>query len=113
MDTVIITGGSGLIGRALSLFLVSRGFQVIIFSRNPGAYRKSLPGISYAAWNIEEQSVNEEAFRKAKYVIHLAGASVADKPWTAKRKKEIVESRTNSSALLIKAMKSIPNEIVS
>ncbi|HEY4935118.1 MAG TPA: NAD-dependent epimerase/dehydratase family protein, partial [Puia sp.] len=89
MDTVIITGGTGLIGRALSLFLVSRGFEVIIFSRNPRAQRKSSQGISYAAWNIDEQSVNEESFQKAKYVIHLAGAGVADKPWTDKRKKEI------------------------
>ena len=104
MDTVIITGGTGLIGKALSSFLVSRGYQVIIFSRNPGAHRKSSPGISYAAWNIDEQSINEEAFQKAKYIIHLAGAGVADKPWTDKRKKEIVESRTKSSELLIKAL---------
>jgi len=100
-------------GTALSRFLASRGNQVIILTRNPKAYRSSSPGISYAAWNIDEQSVNEEAFQKAKYVVHLAGAGVADKPWTEKRKKEIVESRTRSSELLIKAMSRIPNEIVS
>src|SRR5450755_1777145 len=113
MDTVIITGGTGLIGTALSKFLASRGFQVIILSRNPKAHRSSSPGITYAAWNIVEQSANEEAFQKAKHIIHLAGAGVADKPWTEKRKKEILESRTNSSALLIKAISRIPNEIVS
>ena len=113
METVILTGGTGLIGTALSRFLASRGNQVIILTRNPKAYRSSSPGISYAAWNIDEQSVNEEAFQKAKYVVHLAGAGVADKPWTEKRKKEIVESRTRSSELLIKAMSRIPNEIVS
>jgi uncharacterized protein (TIGR01777 family) len=113
MDSVIITGGTGLIGTVLSKFLVARGFEVIILSRDPKAHRSSSPGISYAAWNIEEQSANEEAFQKAKYIIHLAGAGVADKPWTEKRKKEIVESRTKSSALLIKAMSQIPNQIVS
>ncbi|HCL84438.1 MAG TPA: TIGR01777 family protein [Chitinophagaceae bacterium] len=113
METVIITGGTGLIGTAMSKFLLSRGFQVIILTRDPKAHRSSVPGISYAAWNIEEQSANEEAFQKAKYVIHLAGAGVVDKPWTNKRKKEIVESRTRSSELLIKAMTSIPNKIVS
>ncbi len=113
MDTVIITGGTGLIGRSLSIFLVSRGFRVIIFSRTPRTYRKSSPEISYAAWNLDEQTVNEEAFQQAKYIIHLAGAGVADKPWTDKRKREIIESRTRSSELLIKAMKSIPNNIVS
>src|SRR5450755_4532308 len=111
METVILTGGTGLIGTALSGFLVSRGNQVIIFTRNPKEYRSSSPGISYAAWNIDEQSVNEEAFRKAKYVIHLAGAGVADKPWTEKRKKEIIESRTLSSTLLVKALDSIPNQV--
>ena len=52
-------------------------------------------------------------YKKAKYIIHLAGAGVADKPWTEKRKKEIVESRANSSELLVKALRNIPNEIVS
>ncbi len=113
MDTVIITGGTGLIGNALSKFLLSRGYQVVILTRNPKSHRSSSPGISFAAWNIDEHSVNEEVFRKAKYVIHLAGAGVADKSWTEKRKKEIVESRTKSSALLVKAMGSIPNEIIS
>jgi len=113
MDTVIITGGTGLIGTALSKFLVSAGLQVIILSRNPGEHRSSSPGIEYAAWNIEEQSVNESAFQKAKYIVHLAGAGVADKPWTEKRKTEIVESRTQSSALLIKALRNIPNKVES
>jgi uncharacterized protein (TIGR01777 family) len=113
MDTVIITGGTGLIGTALSKFLTSAGYQVIILSRNPKAHRSSSPGIEYAAWNIDEQSANETAFQKAKYIIHLAGAGVMDKPWTENRKKEIAESRTRSSELLIKVINSIPNAIVS
>lgn len=113
MDKVIITGGSGLIGTALSTFLASRGFEVVILSRNPKLYSRLSPGISYAAWNIVDQSVNEDAFHRAKYIIHLAGAGVADKPWTNRRKKEIVESRTRSSALLIKALNNISNEVIS
>ena len=111
MDTVIITGGTGLIGTALSKFLLSRGYEVIILTRNPKPQKISSPGLSYASWNVKEQSVNEEAFKKANYIIHLAGAGVADKPWTEKRKMEIVESRTKSSELLIKAMTGIPNNI--
>jgi uncharacterized protein len=113
METAIITGGTGLIGRSLSKFLESRGFQVIILTRNPKDHRSSSPGISYAAWNTEQESVNEQAFSVAKYVIHLAGAGVADRPWTEKRKKEIAESRIRSSDLLIRAMTQIPNQIVS
>ena len=113
MDTVIITGGTGLIGTALSKFLLSRGYQVIILTRNPKKQPNSSPGISYAAWDIQKQIVQEEAFKKSNYVIHLAGAGVADKPWTENRKKEIIESRTQSSELLVKAMTSIPNKIIS
>ena len=113
MDTVIITGGTGLIGTALSKFLLSRGYLVIILTRSPKQKKNSSQGISFAAWDVKEQTVNEEIFKKAKYIIHLAGAGVADKPWTEKRKKEIVESRTKGSELLIKAMISIPNNIIS
>jgi len=113
MDTAIITGGTGLIGRALSRFLESRGIQVIILTRSPKEHRSASPGISYAAWNPEKQTINEEAIKNSKYIIHLAGAGVADKPWTEKRKKEIVESRTQSSTLLIKALSNIPNQVVS
>ncbi len=111
MDTVIITGGTGLIGRALSIYLVARGMQVIILTREPRSHRSSSPGISYAGWNIDEQSVNEEPFKKAKFIVHLAGAGVADKSWTEKRKKEILESRTKSASLLIKVLQQVPNEI--
>ncbi len=87
MDTVTITGGTGLIGTALSKFLLSRGYQVIILTRNPKSQKITSPGISYAPWDVKKQNVNEEAFKKANYIIHLAGAGVADKPWTEKRKK--------------------------
>ena len=113
MDTAILTGGTGLIGRALSRFLESRGIQVIILTRNPKEHSRTSPGISYAAWNPEKQTINEDAIKHSKYIIHLAGAGVADKPWTEKRKKEILESRTQSSTLLVNALKSIPNQIVS
>src|SRR5450631_3991741 len=111
MDTAIITGGTGLIGGALSRFLESRGIQVIILTRNPRAHSSKSPGVNYAAWNPEKQTINEEAIKNSRYVIHLAGAGVADKPWTEKRKKAIIESRTLSSTLLVKALDSIPNQV--
>ena len=102
-----------MIGTALSKFLLSRGYQVIILTRNPKPQKNTTPGISYAVWDVKEQKVHEDAFKKANYIIHLAGAGVADKPWTEKRKGEIVESRTRSSELLIKALTNIPNNIIS
>ena len=49
--------------------------------------------------------------RDRDYIVHLAGAGVADKLWTKKRKLEIVGSRTKSSALIVKALTEIPNKV--
>ncbi len=109
MATVVITGGTGLIGTALTKALVQKDYEVIILSRhkNSSAEKK----VSYAVWNVPDQTIDEEAIKKADYIIHLAGANVAEKRWTKKRKKEIVDSRVKSGALLVKALKEIPNHV--
>ncbi len=104
MPAVLITGGTGLIGKALSPMLLRKGYTVIILTRNASAPKDQLQGISYAQWNVETGEIDKAAVAKADYIIHLAGAGVAEKRWTNKRKKEIIESRTKSSALLIKAL---------
>lgn len=70
-----------------------------------------MPQLSYAHWDIAQQIMDENAIRKADHIIHLAGANVAEKRWTKKRKKEIVDSRTKSGALLVKALKEMPNKV--
>ncbi len=59
---------------------------------------------------MREQLITD-SIAKADYIVHLAGANVADKRWTKGRKQEIVDSRVKSSALLIKAMQETPNNI--
>jgi uncharacterized protein (TIGR01777 family) len=104
MQTVMITGGTGTIGKHLSAMLVKRGYKVIILTRgnNTGSNH---PGITMARWDVKRDEIDVAAIQQADYIIHLAGANVADGRWTKKRKKEIVESRTKSSALLVKALK--------
>ena len=104
MSTILITGGTGLIGSALSRMLVARGHRVIILSRGG-------VGADVAHWDPYKEVIDPEAIRSADFIVHLAGAGVADKRWTDRRKKEIVESRTRSSALLVKALKEIPNKV--
>jgi uncharacterized protein (TIGR01777 family) len=112
MPTVLITGGTGLIGTALSELLLQKGYQVIILSRSvPGQQTKDIPGLLYARWDIAPQTIDATAIQKADYIVHLAGAGVAEKRWTSKRKKEIVNSRTQSSGLLLKAITETPNHI--
>jgi uncharacterized protein len=111
LETVVIAGGTGLIGRSLSTLLISRGYQVIILSRNPGRHRSSTSAITYAAWNIDEQTADDEPFKIARHIVHLAGAGVVDEPWTAKRKEQILNSRTKSSLLLLNKMSTVVNNI--
>lgn len=112
MAKVIITGGTGLIGKVLSALLVGKGYQVIILSRKAFLKdRKKSPNIDYAQWDIEKQTIDTSAIRNADYIINLAGAGVADKRWTERRKKEILESRIKASELLIRTLKENPNKI--
>src|SRR5215831_8172856 len=103
MATVLIAGGTGLIGKAVTKELLNRNYNVIILTRSPGKYSNTSKLI-YAGWDIEKQTVDKDAVIKADHIIQLAGAGVADIRWKKKRKKEIVESRTKSSELIIKTL---------
>jgi len=111
MATILITGGTGMIGTHLSKQLVGAGHQVIILTRNTDRHQRAQPGISYANWDFEAQVIDANAISGTDCIIHLAGAGVADQRWNQRRKEEIVSSRVKSSQLLIKAMQTIPNNI--
>jgi uncharacterized protein len=113
MATILITGGTGMVGQQLTGVLLSKGYDVIWLSRASG--KKEIDGktIRIASWNLKEQTIDETAIQQADHIIHLAGAGVADKRWTTKRKQEILDSRTQSSALLVKALQKIPNKVQS
>ena len=114
MATILITGGTGLVGKALGQAFMEKGYSLIILTRNAAAKTnniKSADKIRYAEWNIEQKHIDKEAIKQADYIIHLAGAGVADKRWTKKRKQEIVGSRVNSSKLIADSLKEIPNKV--
>ncbi|NBT07170.1 MAG: TIGR01777 family protein [Chitinophagia bacterium] len=102
MQTVLITGGTGMIGQALAKQFIATGYEVIIISRNPK--RSSREHLSYAKWDVEKSEIDLEALSKADIIVHLAGEGVADKRWTVKRKQAIVDSRVQSGNLLVKAL---------
>ncbi len=122
MPVVLITGGTGLIGTHLTQMLAEKGYDVIILSRQFSYTDHKLNDIfknvknkgatvEFAYWNIGKGEINKEAIAKADYIIHLAGANLAEKRWTGKRKKEIVESRTKSTLLLVKILKETENKV--
>lgn len=93
MKKVIISGGTGLVGKHLSRLLLSKGYQVNILCRSPAKRNEY-------KWNIEENYIDEKVFEDAFAIIHLAGAGIADKRWTDERKQEIIDSRVKSTQLL-------------
>jgi uncharacterized protein len=112
MAVVLITGGTGLIGDALSAHLVQLGHQVIIVTRYIGS-KQPREGISYVEWDIRKGTIDKKSISKASHIVHLAGANVAEKRWISKRKQEIVYSRVQSGALLVNALREIPNQVQS
>ena len=123
MPTIMITGGTGMIGTALSRLLLQQGYDVIILSRNPletasvfktteqqNSFRAS-GKIYYAKWDINKMMIDSQALAKADHIIHLAGESVAKKRWTRKRKEEILSSRTRSSECLYKCLSEQDNKV--
>jgi uncharacterized protein len=111
METVLITGGTGLVGKALTAVLIKKGYSVIVLTRKLPSDNNDQPAVKYALWNVKAKTIDAEAIRKADHIIHLAGAGVVDKRWTTAYKKEIADSRTQSSALLIAAMQQNANNI--
>jgi uncharacterized protein (TIGR01777 family) len=100
---VLITGASGLIGNYLSKLLDDNNFEVIHL------VRKKVSDSKYQqfVWNVNEDFIEEEALMKTNIIIHLAGAAIADKPWTQERKKEIIDSRVLGTNFLIKKLVSL------
>lgn len=113
MATVLITGGTGTIGKALTKALLQKQYQVIILTRQPEKQPASVPGVTYAKWNIADQSIDVTALASADHIIHLAGASVTEGRWSKKRKQEIVDSRVKSSQLIIHALQQNLNKVQS
>jgi uncharacterized protein (TIGR01777 family) len=112
MGTVTITGGTGLIGRALASYLLEKGFDVIILTRKvPPRKKQTVPGVQYMSWSVRKQTIDPRAISEADYIVHLAGAGVADKRWTRSRKQEILNSRVDSCRLLVKALGETANQV--
>lgn len=87
---VLLTGGTGFIGKHLTGVLLANGFSVSILTRSEG---KNTPFITYYNWDPDNNYIEEEAILTADYIIHLAGEGIVEKRWTEKRKKVILESR--------------------
>ncbi len=98
MKQVLITGGNGLIGKELALRLSIKKYDIRILTRSP----KQETNFKEYEWSPNDGEIDPKALLNADIIIHLAGAGIADKRWTEKRKQELYSSRIDTANLLYK-----------
>jgi uncharacterized protein len=106
-QTVLVTGGTGLVGTALVPVLLQKGYRIILLTRSRSTQHLAYahhPDVSYSYWDHEKAAIDEQVVTAAHHIVHLAGANVAEKRWTKARKKEIADSRVQSGRLLVDAL---------
>ena len=85
-EKVVITGGSGLVGLPLTKLLIKEGFDVVHLSRT----KNSKGNVKVFLWDYSKEFIENGALDDCRYLIHLAGAGIADERWTFKRKKILI-----------------------
>jgi uncharacterized protein (TIGR01777 family) len=95
MKNILITGGSGRIGKHLIPLLKQNGHNVAILTR-----KTAFSGPTSYAWNPENREIDLRAFENTDTIIHLAGAPIAGARWTKEYKRKILESRVNGTRFL-------------
>lgn len=95
MAKILITGGTGLVGKQLQKSLKEKNHTLVVLSRTPKKPNEF-------KWDYLKGYVDDNAFNNIDYIIHLAGAGIADQRWTDKRKKIIIDSRVETANLLFK-----------
>ncbi|MCX6323364.1 MAG: TIGR01777 family oxidoreductase [Sphingobacteriales bacterium] len=110
MAKILITGGTGLVGKALTKMLHSHGHKVTILTRKIPTQAPAT-GIQYAIWDLTLGKIDKTALDETEYIIHLAGAAVVEKKWTARYKKEIIDSRTRGMDIIADQLKNNSHQL--
>ena len=110
-ETVIITGGTGLIGSRLCQLLHENGYDTIVLTRKKSQDLVANESSLVSFWNPEKGIIDENLIGKADYIIHLAGANIGESRWSSKRKQLIQNSRTEPAKLILETIKKRENKI--
>lgn len=101
---VVITGGTGLIGRSLAASLAADQHEVVVLSRNPGQAKDLPAGVRAERWDGRSATGWGQWAEGAGAIVNLAGAGIADSRWSDERKREIVASRVDAGKAVVEAV---------
>lgn len=107
---IVITGGTGLIGRALSGDLARDGHDVIVLSRYPGRAAGLAGGVRIERWDGLTAGEWSSLVDGADAVVNLAGENIAARRWSNKRKRLIRDSRLNAGIAVLHAVEAADNK---
>lgn len=96
--TILITGGSGFIGFALTKEALSQGYNVHWLSRDKHTYAPE--GVKVFEWNVNNKAMDYLAWDGVDYVVHLAGANIGKRNWSVSVKDQILKSRIRGNQVL-------------
>ncbi len=102
-STVLITGGTGLIGRSLVRYLNERAYRVHVLTRQPGPYHFDAH-LKYFFWDWEKDKIDPKALENVEIIIHLSGANIAEHRWTDNYRRLMYRSRIDSLKFLKKKL---------
>jgi len=102
MKTVLIAGGSGLIGKKLNQVLSKRGYKVHSLTRT-AKHRGQI------YWNPSQQTIEGKHLDKVNIIINLTGENIGEKRWTKERKKALRDSRVKTTQFLHSLVSNLPN----
>ncbi|WP_273216352.1 TIGR01777 family oxidoreductase [Runella zeae] len=105
--TVLITGGTGIIGRRLTELLLAKGYKVAYLSRR----EVEISDVKVYKWNLDKGWIDPKALAEADYLVHLAGEGIADGRWTNHRKQTIINSRTKTIELIARELQGRPYKL--
>ena len=106
---IIITGGTGFIGKTLTQRLVDKGFQVVILTRRPESVKSDYNSVKLVKWDGKNVTDWADEIENAMAIINLAGASIAGSIWTKSYKKLILQSRINAGQAIVSAIRTAKN----
>lgn len=103
MGTIVVAGGTGLIGTPLVKKLLDVGYEVILLTRRPSEFHLRHPKLKPVAWDGKTLGAWGAEVEAARAIINLCGAGILDDRWTPERKRELLNSRIHPLQALVQA----------